>query len=72
MLDECGAKDGYEFLLTGFDESSKNPLGYRLLEILAKANDKLFAAKDYFNQAIKYSNNSALTGEMKLELVQVD
>jgi tetratricopeptide (TPR) repeat protein len=72
MLNKNQAKDGYDFLLAGFDESSVNPLEYRLLGILAKANGKLFTAKDYFNLAIKHSKNSALTGEMKLELAQVE
>jgi len=72
MFNQNQVKDGYDFLLAGFDKSSKNPLEYRLLGILAKTNGKLFTAKDYFNQAIKYSNNPALTGEMKLELAQVE
>jgi tetratricopeptide (TPR) repeat protein len=72
MLNKNQAKDGYDFLLAGFDESSVNPLEYRLLGILAKTNGKLFTAKDYFNLAIKHSKNPALTGEMKLELAQVE
>jgi len=72
MMSQNQAKDGYDFLLAGFDESSKNPLEYRLLGILAKTNGKLFTAKDYFNLAIKHSNKPALTGEMKLELAQVE
>lgn len=64
--------DGYEFLLVGFDENSTNALEYRLLGLLAKANGKLFSAKEYFNSAIKHSQTPELTGEMQLELAQVE
>jgi len=72
LLEEGDAKDGYAFLLADFDESSTNPLEYRLLGLLAKASGRPREARQYFQTVITLTEDESLIGEATLELAQIE
>ena len=72
LLEEGDAKDGYAFLLADFDDSSTNPLEYRLLGLLAKASGRPREARQYFQTVITLTEDESLIGEATLELAQIE
>lgn len=71
LLDEGNSQAGYDLLMADFDPNSTNPLEYRLLGLLAKANNRPREARQYWNKVIELSTSEALTGEAKLELAHI-